>query len=276
MQRRSIIRLGGPGVLVRPHHLVARLPAGLPRRRAHRPAGRRARAAPAARARRLARPPDRAGLQRPRAGPGLRVRDARLRHRRSLPGRPAPGRPRTTWSRWSRRPPPRAYGCCSMGFSTTSAGPSGTSPMWSKRAAPPRTRIRFVPEGNGLRTFEGHDRLVALEPRRAGRDGLRDRRARPLAGPRARRLAPGRRLRGADRLLARRHRPGAREHPDAWFLGEVIHGDYTAYVTDGGLDSVTQYELWKAIWSSLNDANLLRAGLGARPARRAAGRRSRR
>lgn len=36
---------------------------------------------------------------------------------------------------------------------------------------------------------------------------------------------------------------------------EVIHGDYAAYVTEGGLDSVTQYELWKAVWSSLNDTN---------------------
>jgi glycosidase len=44
-------------------------------------------------------------------------------------------------------------------------------------------------------------------------------------------------------------------HPDAWLLGEVIHGDYTQFVTEGGLDSVTQYELWKAIWSSLVDGN---------------------
>jgi glycosidase len=43
--------------------------------------------------------------------------------------------------------------------------------------------------------------------------------------------------------------------PRAWFVGEVIHGDYAAYVEKGGLDSVTQYELWKAIWSSLNDRN---------------------
>ncbi len=40
-----------------------------------------------------------------------------------------------------------------------------------------------------------------------------------------------------------------------WFVGEVIHGDYPAWVRDGGLDSITQYELWKAIWSSLNDLN---------------------
>lgn len=44
-------------------------------------------------------------------------------------------------------------------------------------------------------------------------------------------------------------------HPDNWFVGEVIHGDYVNYVQESGLDSVTQYELWKAIWSSLNDGN---------------------
>ena len=50
--------------------------------------------------------------------------------------------------------------------------------------------------------------------------------------------------------------PGVREaHPGAWFLGEMIHGDYAAYAADSGLDSLTQYELWKAIWSSLNDRN---------------------
>jgi glycosidase len=43
--------------------------------------------------------------------------------------------------------------------------------------------------------------------------------------------------------------------PDAWLVGEVIHGDYSGYVATGGLNSVTQYELWKAIWSSLNDGN---------------------
>ncbi|MCV7226301.1 alpha-amylase family protein [Mycolicibacterium komossense] len=44
-------------------------------------------------------------------------------------------------------------------------------------------------------------------------------------------------------------------HPDAWFVGEVIHGDYPAVVSGSGFDSVTQYELWKAIWSGLNDGN---------------------
>jgi cyclomaltodextrinase len=43
--------------------------------------------------------------------------------------------------------------------------------------------------------------------------------------------------------------------PGAWFLGEMIHGDYAAYANEAGLDAVTQYEAWKAIWSSLNDRN---------------------
>ena len=45
------------------------------------------------------------------------------------------------------------------------------------------------------------------------------------------------------------------EFPDAWLLGEMIHGDYAAYVAASGIDTVTQYELWKAIWSSLRDEN---------------------
>lgn len=44
-------------------------------------------------------------------------------------------------------------------------------------------------------------------------------------------------------------------HPEAWLLGEVLHGDYVDFVKHSGVDSLTQYELWKAIWSSLNDGN---------------------
>jgi glycosidase len=50
--------------------------------------------------------------------------------------------------------------------------------------------------------------------------------------------------------------PVRAEFPEAWFVGEMIHGDYVDYVRRAGLDSVTQYELWKAIWSSLADRNL--------------------
>jgi len=44
-------------------------------------------------------------------------------------------------------------------------------------------------------------------------------------------------------------------HQHAYVVGEVIHGDYAEIVNAAGLDSVTQYELWKSIWSSLNDDN---------------------
>jgi cyclomaltodextrinase / maltogenic alpha-amylase / neopullulanase len=51
--------------------------------------------------------------------------------------------------------------------------------------------------------------------------------------------------------------PRVRErHPDAYVVGEVIHGDYARVVGESGMDAVTQYELWKAVWSSLNDGNL--------------------
>jgi glycosidase len=45
-------------------------------------------------------------------------------------------------------------------------------------------------------------------------------------------------------------------HPDVWLVGEVLHAPYEPFVREGGLDSVTQYELWKAAWSALNDRNL--------------------
>lgn len=45
------------------------------------------------------------------------------------------------------------------------------------------------------------------------------------------------------------------EFPQALFVGEVIHGDYARIADEGGLDSVTAYELWKATWSSIADRN---------------------
>jgi cyclomaltodextrinase len=50
--------------------------------------------------------------------------------------------------------------------------------------------------------------------------------------------------------------PRVRErHPGAYVVGEVIHGDYPGIVAESTMDSVTQYELWKAIWSALNERN---------------------
>jgi glycosidase len=50
--------------------------------------------------------------------------------------------------------------------------------------------------------------------------------------------------------------PGVRAaFPQAYIFGEVIHGDYPGFVATSGADSVTQYELWKAVWSSLLEVN---------------------
>lgn len=43
--------------------------------------------------------------------------------------------------------------------------------------------------------------------------------------------------------------------PDFWLMGEVVHGDYRSWVRPGRLDSVTNYELHKSMWSSFNDRN---------------------
>ena len=45
-------------------------------------------------------------------------------------------------------------------------------------------------------------------------------------------------------------------HPEAWFLGEVIHGDYAQIVAESTIDALTQYELWQGIWHSIADQNL--------------------
>jgi cyclomaltodextrinase len=106
-----------------------------------------------------------------------------------------------------------------------------------------------------LATFEGHHGLVALnhdEPQVA--EYVHDVMHHWLT-----RGADGFRLDAAYAVKPQFWQPVLarlrREHPQAWFVGEVIHGDYSAIIEQSGLDSLTQYELWKAIWSSLNDKN---------------------
>lgn len=43
--------------------------------------------------------------------------------------------------------------------------------------------------------------------------------------------------------------------PEFWLMGEIIHGDYTRWANSELLDSVTNYECWKGIWSAHNTKN---------------------
>lgn len=107
----------------------------------------------------------------------------------------------------------------------------------------------------GFRTFEGHGELITLNHRS---DVVADHVTEVMAHW-LDRGADGWRLDAAYAVPQQfwsRVLPRVRDrHPDAWFVAEVIHGDYAAMVDAAGFDSVTQYELWKAIWSGLNDRN---------------------
>jgi cyclomaltodextrinase len=131
-------------------------------------------------------------------------------------------------------------------------GPAAPTASWFDLTWPAGARPGTEPD---YRSFEGHRELVALnhgEPAVAayvtdvmthwldrGADGWRLDAAYAVPPQFWKMVLPA--VRAA--------------HPDAYIAGEVIHGDYAAFVAESGVDSVTQYELWKAIWSSLNDGN---------------------
>ena len=112
------------------------------------------------------------------------------------------------------------------------------------------------PDGSPeLATFEGHDDLVVLNHDLP----LVENYVAEVMNHWLDRGAAGWRLDAAYAIAPEfwsRVLPRVREkHGEAYIFGEVIHGDYVDFVERSGVDSVTQYELWKAIWSSLNDRN---------------------
>ena len=50
-------------------------------------------------------------------------------------------------------------------------------------------------------------------------------------------------------------RTTAEKKEDFWLMGEVIHGDYARWANPELLDSVTNYECWKGLWSAHNTKN---------------------
>ena len=181
-------------------HLVARLPARVRRRR--RPSAGAARPPPD---RGLAGPPGLARRERAAARAGVHLDQPRLRHHRLLPHRPAARRRRRP--RPAGRPPATtaASGSCSTACSTT---PAGSSRRWP--GPWPRVRDRRPPTGSpALRPRRHGDRRLLrgprhpghAEPRLAAGPAVRPRRHAALAAPGDRRLAAGRRVRGAGLVL---------------------------------------------------------------------------
>ena len=107
----------------------------------------------------------------------------------------------------------------------------------------------------GLSRFEGHESLVELDH------------SKPEVAEYVVEVMNHWLERGADgwRLDAAYRVPSAfwaqvlpqvrSRYPEALILAEILHGDYAEIAAQAGFDSVTQYELWKAAWSSLRDRN---------------------
>ena len=108
---------------------------------------------------------------------------------------------------------------------------------------------------DGLSRFEGHDGLVEYDH---SNPAVADRVVATMTHW-LRRGADGWRLDAAYRVprpfWAEVTARVSADFPQALTVAEVLHGDYARFAAETGVGSVTQYELWKALWSSLKDAN---------------------
>jgi cyclomaltodextrinase len=119
-------------------------------------------------------------------------------------------------------------------------------------------KLRSVDGGDqvGVEVFEGEEQLIVLNHDDAAVQGL----VRDVMTYWLERGIDGWRLDAAYSVPPEFWAtviPEVRDRfPDSWFLGEMIHGDYAAYAETAKIDSITQYELWKAMWSSIENRNL--------------------
>jgi len=138
----------------------------------------------------------------------------------------------------------------------SSAHPDVTAALRDGPHSPAGRLFRHDPQRpDGLARFEGHDGLVEYDH---NNPAVVDRVATTMTHWLGR-GADGWRLDAAYRVprpfwAAVMQRVDA-EFPDALTVAEVLHGDYAGFAQAAGVDSVTQYELWKAIWSALKDRN---------------------
>ncbi|MCH1883285.1 alpha-amylase family glycosyl hydrolase [Agrococcus sp. ARC_14] len=120
----------------------------------------------------------------------------------------------------------------------------------------PEAALFRLGEGGEAEVFEGHGGLVELDHDSPAVEQL----VVDVMGHWLARGADGWRLDAAYAVPSAfwaKVLPRVREqHPDAWFLGEVIHGDYAEIVRESTMDAVTQYELWQGIWHSIAERNL--------------------
>ena len=132
-------------------------------------------------------------------------------------------------------------------------GPGSAYSSWFRLTWPKNPQPGVEP---GYANFEGHRQLVALNHDEAAVADY----VVQVMNHWLDRGVDGWRLDAAYAVPARFWKsvlPRVRaRNPGAYLFGEVIRGDYSKIVAEAGFDSVTQYELWKAIWSSLKDRNL--------------------
>ncbi len=111
-------------------------------------------------------------------------------------------------------------------------------------------------DGFAYQNWAGHDELVKLNLRCPA---VREHLLAAVTEWLTRFGAAGLRLDAADvmdhEFLSELAAHARRLRPDVWLFGEMVGGDYGQLARPGLLDSVTNYEVYKGLWSSHRDHN---------------------